>query len=98
MNNKRNRIVTGIVTLLAVSLLLLTPAMADEVTVIGKVNDNFQIVLNDGTVYEVADNDMGNQLLEQHTGKTVQVTGKVFRPPDSQDAIINVIAYKVLDE
>lgn len=98
MNNKRNRSVAGIVTLLAVSLFLLAPAMANEVTITGKVNDNFQIVANDGMVYEVADNEMGNQLLEQHVGKTVEVTGEIFKPPDGQDTIINVIAYTVLDK
>lgn len=98
MNSKPKRIVTGIVTLLAVSLFLFTPALANEVTIIGKLNDNFQLISNNGTVYEVADNDMGNQMLEQHAGKTVQVTGQVFKPPDSEDAIINVIAYTVLDE
>ena len=98
MDKHRKRIVAGTVVVLTASLFFCTQVFAAEVTVIGKVNDNYQIVLDDGTVYEVADNDMGNDLLERHTGKTVQVTGKVVESPDSGEKIINVFAYTVLDE
>lgn len=98
MNKNRKRITTTMVTLLAASLFVFTQAIADEVAIVGKVNDNYQIVSDDGTVYEIADNDMGNELLEHHTGKNVQVIGKIVKMPDSEDKIVNVISYTVLDK
>lgn len=97
MDKNGKRIAEGIVTLLMLALFFSAPALAYEVTFVGQVNNNEQIVANDGTVYEVADNDMGNKLLK-HVGKTVEVTGTVEKIPGSKDEIIIVISYTILDE
>jgi len=97
MDISSKRIAAGIVTLLALALIFAAPALAYEVTFVGQVNNDGQLVANDGTVYEVADNDMGNKLL-RHVGKTVEVTGTVETVPGSRDEIIIVISYTVLDE
>ena len=97
MDTNGKRIAAGIVTLLVLALIFSAQALAYEVTFFGQVNNNGQIVANDGTVYEVADNDMGNKLL-RHVGKTVEVTGTVETVPGSRDEILIVISYTILDE
>ena len=86
--------------ILAVSILVLmlaAPVLAVEVemTFIGEVTDSYQIVTDMGVVYEVADTDMGNELLEQ-TGKKVEVTGTVAE--EDEVKIIKVTSYVVLED
>jgi hypothetical protein len=64
------------------------------VTFTGTVNDDFQVVAADGTVYEVDANDQGNQLVEE-VGKKVEVTGIVEIVDDLKS--ITVLSYKLLD-
>lgn len=95
MDKKFRRVITGIICLLSLVFICSSPVFADEITVTGTVNDAYQIVADDGTVYEVADTDMGNDLLE-HIGKTVEVKGIVFTEEGVK--VINVKSYKVLEK
>jgi len=70
-------------------------AMAKETTVVGEVNDNFQIV-SGGQVYEIADTAEGNDLAENHISAKVSVTGTVEERDDIK--IITVTSFKVLSE
>ncbi len=67
-----------ILSVVVLILVLAAPVLAAEVemTIIGEVNDNYQLVTDQGEVYEVADTDSGNDLLE-NIGKKVKVTGTV---------------------
>lgn len=95
MNKRFRWILVGILCVLSFSLMGLNPALADEVTITGIVNENYGIVADDGTVYEVADTDLGNDLLN-HVGKTVDVTGEVT--DEGGVKVINVKSYKVLEK
>jgi ABC-type sugar transport system substrate-binding protein len=64
------------------------------VTFTGTVNDDFQVVAADGTVYEVDANDLGNELVEE-VGKKVEVTGVVEIVDDLKS--ITVLSYKILE-
>ena len=66
----------------------------DPITISGTINDNFQIVAADGTVYEVDANDLGNKLVEE-IGKQVEVTGVVENTDDIKS--ITVLSYKLLN-
>jgi hypothetical protein len=68
---------------------------ADEVTIVGKINDNYQIVTEDGTVYKVADTEMGNEMLN-HVSKFVEALGIVTEEEGVK--IIKVTSYVLLDE
>ena len=86
--------------ILAVSVLVLmlaSPVLAveKEMTVIGEVNDDYQIVTDLGVAYEVANTDMGNELLD-HVGKKVKATGTVTEEDEVQ--IIKVASYEVLED
>ncbi len=60
------------------SMFLSTPVIAEPktVTIVGEVNDQYQIVTKDGTIYEIADTEMGDEVLKL-MGEVVEVTGDV---------------------
>ncbi len=103
MSKKKRLIVFGILCVLSFTLLGLNPsfagevapAPADEVTITGTINENYEIVADDATLYQVADTDMGNDLLN-HVGKTVEVIGQVTKEEDGK--VIRVKSYKLLEE
>jgi hypothetical protein len=72
-----------------------TVCLADEVTIIGEVNDNYQIVAN-GQIYEVADNAIGSDLIKNYISQTVRVTGTIEETDDAK--IITVATFKVVTE
>jgi hypothetical protein len=86
-----------VLTLSVFVLMLAVPALAveSEMTVIGEVNDNYQLVTDQGDVYEVADTDMGNDLLN-NIGKKVEVTGTITEEQGVK--MIRVASYVVLEE
>ncbi|HEU17793.1 MAG TPA: hypothetical protein ENO00_00200 [Deltaproteobacteria bacterium] len=95
----------GRILIIAVSILFIiglpvVTAVADEssenkpVKITGTVNDNFQIVTSDGTVYEVDTNELGNQLVEE-VGKKVEATGIIEIVDDLKS--ITVLSYRLLD-
>ena len=70
-------------------------AAAAENTVVGQVNDNYQIV-SKSQIYEIGDTEKGNDLAQNHVGAKVQVTGTVEERDDMK--IVTVTSYKVLSE
>lgn len=95
MDKKRKWIVAGIICVFSFALICSNPVFAEEITIIGTVNDTYQIVADDGVVYEVEDTDMGNDMLN-HVGKTVEVTGKVVEEDGVKS--IKVESYKILEK
>jgi len=75
--------------------IFVTPCLADEVTIIGEVNDNYQIVA-DGQIYEVAENAIGVDLVKKYISQTVRVTGTIEEKEDVK--IITVTSFKVVTE
>lgn len=56
------------------------PAAAEEITIVGEVNDNNQIVVGGvagGKIYEVDDTPQGNDLVANYISQKVKVTGSV---------------------
>ena len=74
--------------------LLFFQVFADEVTVVGKINENYQIVTEDGIVYEVADTEMGNDMLN-HVGKFVEALGVVTEEKGAK--VIKVTSYVFIE-
>lgn len=87
-------LVFGIMAIMVLAGISAGQAYAEEVSIVGKVTDNYTIVEESGTEYEVADTDMGNELLN-HVGKTVEATGNVTAVEGVQ--VINVTSYTVLE-
>lgn len=70
-------------------------AIGGDVTIVGTVNDEYQIVDDAGTVYDVADNEKGEELME-HVGKKIQVKGTVMEGDDGK--LITITSYMVIEE
>jgi len=86
-----------IVMLLAFSVFLSRPVIAEPITVtiVGEVNDQYQIVAKDSTIYEIADTEKGDEVL-QFIGSVVEVTGQV----EEKDGVkvLDVKSFKAKDE
>ena len=92
----KKRIIAGGLSIFIILLALSTVAMASDVTIIGEVNDSYQIVAQDGKVYEVADTEKGNDLVENQIGQKVKVTGTLME--EGEYTVIFVKDYEVLAE
>ncbi len=96
MKRKKIFFAVGFMALLIVSMFLSTNVLAEEITIKGEVNDNYQIVTEDGQIYEVAGNDKGDEVVLNNIGKIVTITGTIEESDDGEK-IITVISYEVED-
>jgi preprotein translocase subunit SecF len=96
MKRKKIFFAVSVMAFLMVSMFLSTNVLAEGITIKGEVNDNYQIVTEDGQIYEVADTDKGNEVVLQHIGKIVKIIGTV-EESDEKGKIITIISYEVED-
>ena len=91
----RFTIVFGV--LLALSVFLPSPVIAEPttVTIVGEVNDQYQIVTKDGTIYEIADTELGEEVLK-FIGMVVEVTGDVKEEDGVK--VLDVKSFKAKEE
>ena len=92
------KLASGIKICVVLILLILTSAgwaLAEVTTVVGEVNDNYQIV-SDDQIYEIADTKKGRELVDNFISARVEVTGTVEEDGDMK--IITVISYKSLTD
>lgn len=66
----------------------------EQVTLNGEINDSYQVVADDGQIYEVADNEKGNELVLNHIGERVKVSGSVEEEDDVK--ILTVASFEIL--
>ncbi|MDD5724008.1 MAG: hypothetical protein PHY29_09790 [Syntrophales bacterium] len=87
----------GLFVVLA-ALIVLIPGLAlggNTISIVGEVNDDFQLVVNDGQVFEIMTDDKGEELIG-HAGEMVKVTGEVVA--EGADRSIKVLSYEVLEQ
>lgn len=85
------------VALLTAVLLLffgVSGALAGEVTITGEVNGDYQIVADNGDVYDVAEDEKGDDLVA-NVGKKVEVQGTLMEEEGSK--ILKVVSFKVVE-
>lgn len=68
---------------------------AGEITLVGEVNDNFQLYAG-GTIYEIADTPTGNDLVTNYISEKVEVVGTV--ETKGENLILTVRSFKVVPE
>ena len=85
MKNRRKLAI--LLTGLAI-LIFATPVFAAKTTITGKVSNDMTIQAQDGTVYNIKQDDMGDTVMV-YAGKTVQVTGKVKIKKDKKILIVH---------
>jgi len=98
MKKISSRFSIAIAVLLAFSVFFSSPVIAAEpttVTIVGEVNDQYQIVARDGTIYEIADTELGNEVLK-HIGEVVEVTGDVEE--EDGDKVLEVKSFETKEE
>ncbi|MGB2930387.1 MAG: hypothetical protein WBB70_15940 [Desulfobacterales bacterium] len=85
------------IVLLTFSVFLSSPAIAEPttVTIVGEVNDQYQIVAQDGIIYEIADTELGNEVLKL-IGSVVEVTGDVKEEDGVK--VLDVKSFKAKEE
>ena len=95
MNQARRHGWTAAMVILTLLALFVGQALAGEKTLVGEINDNYQLIVGNQT-YDIADTAEGNELAENHISEKVEVTGTVEERDDIK--IITVISYKVLSQ
>jgi len=97
MKKKFSRFSIVLGVLLALSVFLPNPVIAEPttVTIVGEVNDQYQIVTKDGTIYEIADTEMGEEVLK-FIGMVVEITGDVTEEDGVK--VLNVKSFKAKEE
>ena len=71
-------VVLGILTL---SLVGPPESWAQDITIVGEINDQNELVSSkDGTIYEIADSEIGKKLIYEHRGEKIRVFGKLIKP------------------
>lgn len=85
---------TATLSVLLVALFCATAISADEKTITGKINNDQQLVADDGTIYEVADSEKGDELIAI-TDNKVSVTGTVAEKEGQKT--IDVTGFKVIE-
>lgn len=84
------------VGVLSFALIFSSQAFADEVTIIGEMTDQHQIVTKDNVVYEVADTDIGDDLMDRvEVGKKVKITGTVSEQEGQK--VIDVTSFELVE-
>jgi hypothetical protein len=90
----KRSLVIAIVLLVSISLLA-SPGMAKRVTLIGEINDNYQIVA-DNQIYEVDDTPVGDDLVRNYMAFRVKVIGVLKEEDDIK--IVTVESFEVIGE
>ena len=85
----------GLVLAILVFQFLCAPVLAGDMTLIGEVNDNYQLV-SDGQIYEIADTPKGNEMAENYISAKVKVTGTVEEKNEMKT--ITVVNFEVIPE
>lgn len=95
MGKYMKKIFLGIL-IVALSVFISGIAVAgSEVSISGVINDDGQLVDNDGMTYDIADNENGEEIMEM-VGHKIAVTGSVMESEGT--TIITVTEFKVLEE
>ena len=93
---RRNKILyAGLFIVLTLIFSGLSVAAEENVTIVGTVNDSYQVVTDDDQVYEIGENEKGDALAEL-VGEKVKVTGKVFK--EDEQKVIMVLSYETVEE
>ncbi|MFH1933240.1 MAG: hypothetical protein ABIN18_16825 [Pseudomonadota bacterium] len=95
MKKNKKLLFAGLSAMLMIAFLAGPAISTDSITIVGIVNDNYQIVTDNDQVYEIAESEKGDEL-GQLIDKRVKVTGTVEE--DDGTKVITVTSYEVIEE
>lgn len=95
MKKNMNKIILGIL-IVGLTVFLSGIAVAgSEVSISGVINEDGQLVDDNGMAYDIADNDPGNEVMEM-VGSKVTVKGTVMEAEGTK--IVTVLSFKAMEE
>jgi hypothetical protein len=95
MSHRGRSLLVGLVVVLLASFFsMMVATAAEQVTIVGTVNEDYQVVTDDNQVYEIDENEKGDELVQQ-VNKRVKVTGTVEE--DGGQKFIMVSSYQILE-
>ena len=89
------RSLSAVIMIPVIICLLASPALAKRATLIGEVNDNYQIVA-DNQIYEVDDTPGGDDLVRNYMAFRVKVIGVLKEKDDVK--VVTVESFEVIGE
>ena len=95
MKRDKKYLFVGLCVLIIAAFLSGTAISGKTMTITGTVNENYQIVADDGQVYEVADTEKGDEVVDL-VGKKVKLTGTVEE--SDGEKIITITSLAVIEE
>ncbi len=96
MKRGKMKFMMVLITLVMIAAAPLAAVASESVTIQGEINDSFQIVDSNGQVYEIAETEKGNDLVENHIGEKAKVVGTLQQDQDVK--IITVTTFEILAE
>jgi hypothetical protein len=96
MKDRRLKKALALILFAAVVFIPLHGLAAESIKIEGEVGYNYQVVGNDGQIYEISDSPEGNDLAENFLGEKVKVTGTLEKVGDVQ--VITVISFEKMAE
>ncbi|WP_372683719.1 hypothetical protein [Desulfosarcina sp.] len=96
MKQRGIKLMMVLITLVLMSAIPLSAMASEPVTIQGEVNDSYQIVDSNGQVYEIAETEKGNELVENHIGEKAKVVGTLQQDQDVK--ILTVTTFEILAE
>lgn len=94
MSPNPKRMVLRILTFGIIALFAGMAMAGQEVSITGTINDESQLVADNGMTYDIDDNEMGNEIMEL-VGKKVSVKGTVMDAEEIK--IITITAFDVIE-
>jgi hypothetical protein len=95
MRKNKRYLFVGLCSMIIIAFLSGTAIPEKSMTITGTVNENYQIVADDGQIYEVADTEKGAEVVDL-VGKKVKVTGMVEE--SNGEKVITITSYEVIGE
>lgn len=83
------------IVMMLVLVFFTTQALSSEITITGTINEDLQFVTEEGIVYEIDDNEKGNEAVE-HVGKKMNLVGTITE--DDGIKTITVLFFNLLEE
>ena len=94
MNKITNKILSGFVVVL-IAMFSTNAVATEDVVITGTVNEDYQIVDDSGAIYDVDENEKGDEVTK-HVGKKVEVIGTLVDADGT--LVITVVSYTIVDE
>ena len=95
MKKNMRKILLGILIMGLIVFISGIAVAGSEVNISGVINDDGQLVDNNGMAYDIADSEEGSELMEM-TGQKVTVKGTVMEAEGTK--IITVSSFKIIEE